>query len=86
MSKVIANEKVEFTAGMKRFDSSGQLDAIITMNSEVEENVPTGERYIHIYLHIHIHICTYTHTYIYVHIHTHIQTHTHTHTHASYLR
>ncbi|KAJ1433290.1 hypothetical protein B484DRAFT_478420 [Ochromonadaceae sp. CCMP2298] len=41
-AKVIAKEHEEYESGMKRFDQSGQLDAIITLTGEVEDFVPMG--------------------------------------------
>ena len=40
---MIAKEKKEFESGLARFDETGQLEAIINMQGEVEEFVPAGE-------------------------------------------
>jgi HEAT repeat protein len=39
---VIAKEKEEFQAGLDRFNQNGKMEAIINMNGEVEEFVPSG--------------------------------------------
>ncbi|KAJ1435312.1 armadillo-type protein [Ochromonadaceae sp. CCMP2298] len=41
-ARVIAKEQTEFQAGLQRFDSSGQLEAIITLSGGADEFVPTG--------------------------------------------
>jgi hypothetical protein len=41
-AQVIARENAEFKAGLDRFNQNGKMEAIIHMNGEVEEFVPSG--------------------------------------------
>jgi HEAT repeat protein len=41
-SKVIAKDAKEFDVSLKKFNETGQYDAVITMQSEVDEFVPNG--------------------------------------------